>query len=207
MKLYTTVDELAAREVLDVVDVPEGYRLAVDAVADAISEWHEELNADGIAIADRCGYVVSAEYRNKEEDGDDSAAFWDLIEEHTHPYPDLCEEIITGDSIEGHWSATIEWRPLPAVGLDPTADRLDQTTIVWQDVPPARIGRSRAAHGAGYLVEGVVSLAGAHAMTFTPEQVTDPDAVLDVGQYRLSDVLLDGEPAELPTVSAAEFHE
>lgn len=202
--IYTTLDHLAAREILPAVDVPDGYRLDVNAVARAISEWHQELDTHGTPLANRCGYIVSADYRT-DDDSDDDSAFWDLIEEHTHPHPDLREETITGDTHEGHWSALIEWRPLPAIGVDPTADRLGHTFILWTDTPPAQIVRQASEHDRGCLLEAVDSRSGTYSLVFTPEQVTDPDADLDAGQYRITEVLLNGEPAELPTVSGLDF--
>lgn len=206
-RTYTTLDDVIAAEIAPLdTDWAEGQRLDQKGLAHDLTEWVEVRNEAGQVLANHSGFVVKEDYRPIEGD-DEHTAFWELVESHMLPFPDVQEQTLTGTDVDGStWEVEVEWRPQPAVGLDATADQNGRTAILWAEDAPVFIGNDRAMHGSAVLVERVESLSGDVAMTFSPLRVTDLGAELEPGEYRILSSTQDEMEADLPVIGQGEYN-
>lgn len=86
--------------------------------------------------------------------------------------------------------------------MDRVADANGGTALIWEQ-PPVRIGVDNAT-GTAVIVEHIQQVTGDIAATFEPTQITDPDADLAPGQYRVLTTTLNDEDTTLPVETAAE---
>lgn len=78
MPIYTSITE-----VIDYVGTALGDYAAdhdVEAIARAISEWHNETDESGNILVNRSGLIITPEYA--EDETGTSDAFWALVEDH-----------------------------------------------------------------------------------------------------------------------------
>ena len=200
--VYATIDDVITAELAGVDPYLEDSRVDMQALARDLTEWVDAHNDQGQVLLNRSGFQVREQYRTDDDAPENADAFWDLVEAHTHPYAPLREQTLTRDTREGSWEVEIQWRPEYAEGVDRAADANGGTALIWEQ-PPVRIGVD-AVTGTAVIVEHIQQVAGDIAATFEPTQITDPDADLAPGQYRVLTTTLNDEDTTLPVETAAE---
>lgn len=189
--IYPTLGAVAESDVIAPLlgEAPEGFRLDRAALARQVS-----TAVDG-------GYTIDGAYL---PDGHGpSADLWGAFYAALEPYADVQEREITATTHEGDWSAWVHWRPMP-VTRDVPAEADPALAFAWFITPPVGIAADRAHHGTATLIEYMHTRSEDTWQVFIPEAAPDADADLEPGQYRVSDVTCNGEPASLPTLSIAE---
>lgn len=78
--------------------------------------------------------------------------------------------------------AEIEWRALPVFGADRAQENVNKVPTLWADEPPVQWTMH---NGTPELTKLVREVHGSHSVVCVPVEVTDPDAVLQAGEYRV----------------------
>lgn len=77
MKIYSSITDIQDFVVTSLGDFAGDYD--IEAIVDEISDWHNEVDADGNIRLDRSGLIVKPEYNDSEAGNE---AFWELVAQH-----------------------------------------------------------------------------------------------------------------------------